>query len=221
MLLESLRIEIVEAGNEALRRGIVYGTAGNFSLRDPQTGLIAISPSGMPYPTVTPADVVIVDDEANVVDGDRRPSSETPMHTMILRSHPRIASVVHTHSHYSTVVGVIRDALPPILTEVCCVVGASVPVSRYGLTGLPDIGESILESMTNETGAVLMRNHGLIAFGSSLAEALSVGMVVEEAARVYVDALAANGGREPVLVPEELIPDMRRRFLASYGQPSA
>src|SRR5213596_2140645 len=78
MLLESLRDQVVEAGLEALRRGIVYGTAGNFSIRDPTSGLIAISPSGIPYPQTTAADVVIVDLDANVVEGDRRPSSETP-----------------------------------------------------------------------------------------------------------------------------------------------
>jgi L-ribulose-5-phosphate 4-epimerase len=219
VLLQALREEVVEAGMEALRRGIVYGTAGNFSIRDPESGLVAISPSGIPYPETTPADVVIVDLEANVIDGVRRPSSETPMHTMIMAAHPEIAAIVHTHSHYSTVVGTIRDELPPILTEVCCVVGERVPVTRYGLTGLADLGESVLEAMEPGTRAVLMRNHGLIAFGASFDEALTVGMVVEEAARVYIDALAANGGREPVLVPAELIPGMRKRFVATYGQP--
>lgn len=219
MLLQALREEVVQTGLEALSRRIVHGTAGNFSIRDPQTGYIAISPSGMPYPTITPADVVIVDDQARVIDGHRRPSSETPMHTMIMRAFPTIRAIVHTHSHYSTVVGVIRDHLPPILTEVCCVVGEHVPVTRYGLTGMPDIGESILEVMDADTKAVLMRNHGLIAFGGSFDEALTVGMIVEEAARVYIDALAANGGEEPVLVPQHLIPGMRERFVASYGQP--
>ena len=218
-MLEELRERVIEAGMEALRRGIVHGTAGNFSVRDRGSGLIAISPSGIPYPETTPADVVVVDDDANVVDGHRRPSSETPMHTMVMKAHPWIGAIVHTHSHYSTVVGTIRDELPPILTEVCCIVGERVPVSRYALTALPDIGQSVLEAMDGETRAVLMRNHGLIAFGDSLDEAMAISEIVEESAKVYVHALAANGGREPVLVPAELIPGMRQRFLASYGQP--
>ncbi|MBX6722449.1 MAG: class II aldolase/adducin family protein [Dactylosporangium sp.] len=219
VLLGELREAVVQVGLEALRRGIVHGTAGNFSIRDRESGLIAISPSGMPYPTITPADVVIVDEDGTVVDGCRRPSSETPMHTMILKAYPRIRAIVHTHSHYSTVVGTIRDCLPPILTEVCCVVGERVPVTRYGLTGLPDIGDSILEVMDGETRAVLMKNHGLITFGDDLDEALLVSEIVEESAKVYINALAANGGREPDLVPRELIPGMRERFIASYGQP--
>lgn len=219
MLLQRIREEIVAAGMEALRRGIVHGTAGNFSIRDPDSGLIAISPSGMPYPTVTAADVVVVDLNAAIVDGRRKPSSETPMHTMIMAAHPRIGAIVHTHSHYSTVVGTIRDFLPPILTEVCCVVGERVPVTRYGITALPDLGESILEAMDGDTRAVLMKNHGLIAFGDTIDEAMLISEIVEEGAKVYVNALAANGGREPALVPVELIPEMRARFFATYGQP--
>jgi L-ribulose-5-phosphate 4-epimerase len=219
VLLAGLREEIVAAGMDALRRGIVHGTAGNFSIRDRETGLIAISPSGMPYPSIAPADVVIVDENANIVDGVRKPSSETPMHTMIMKEHTRIGAIVHTHSHYSTVVGTIRDYLPPILTEVCCVVGERVPVTRYGLTSMPDIGHSILESMDDETRAVLMKNHGLISFGDSIDEAMLISEIVEEGAKVYINALAANGGREPALVPVELIPGMRERFFASYGQP--
>ncbi len=218
MLLAGLREQVVRTGMEALGRGVVYGTAGNFSIRDDATGLIAISPSGMPYPSITPADVVVVDDEAQVRDGARKPSSETPMHAMIFRAHPRIKAIVHTHSHYSTVVSTIRPYLPAILTEVCLVVGPRVPVTRYGLTGMDDIGRSVLEVMDDETRAVILKNHGLIAFGNSFDDALTVAAIVEEAARVYVDALAANGGREPELVPEELVPTMRERFLAMYGQ---
>jgi L-ribulose-5-phosphate 4-epimerase len=219
VLLAAQRNRIVQVGLEALNRGIVHGTAGNFSERDSESGLIAISPSGISYRMVGPADVVVVDVDANIVDGTRRPSSETPMHTLIYREFPEIGAIVHTHSHYSTVVSTIRPCLPAILTEVCVAVGPSIPVTRYGLTGLEDIGWSVVEEMTPSSKAIILKNHGLIAFGSTFDEALGVAEIVEEAARVYIHALAANGGREPELVPADLIPDMRERFVASYGQP--
>lgn len=219
MLLIEQRKRVVEAGNEALRRGIVHGTAGNFSERDRETGLIAISPSGIPYPDTTIDDVVIVDDRGRVVDGHRRPSSETPMHTMIMRAFDHIDAIVHTHSHFSTVVSTIRPFLPPLLTETCLVVGARIPVTRYGLTAMSDIGESVLDVMTPASRAVIMRNHGLITFGRTFENALLYSMLVEEAAEVYVHALAANGGREPQLVPEDLVAEMTARFEESYGQP--
>ena len=219
MLLEGLREQVVAVGLEALARGIVHGTAGNMSVRDPESGLIAISPSGIPYPIVTAADIVVVNDRGEVVDGSRKPSSETPLHTMTMRARPDIRAIVHTHSHYSTVVSCIRPYLPPILTETCLVAGARVPVTRYGLTGTPDFGESVLEVLTPDTKAVILKNHGLICFADSFDAALGIAEIVEESARVYINALAANGGREPDLVPEDLIPGMTERFRASYGQP--
>ncbi len=221
MLLAELREQVVWVGMNALELGIVHGTAGNMSIRDPESGLIAISPSGMPYAAVTAEDVVVLDDQGKIQDGCRKPSSETPLHTMIYRQRPHVGAIVHTHSHFSTVVSTIRDALPPILTEITLVLGAGVPVTRYGLTGTSDLGESVLEVLDHRGLAVILRNHGLIAFGKDFAEALMVAEIVEEAAKVYVHALAANGGREPHLVPEDLIPEMRERFLASYGQPTA
>jgi L-fuculose-phosphate aldolase len=218
VLLATERAAVVEVGREALRRGVVHGTAGNMSLREPESGLIAISPSGMPYPMVTPADVVVVNTGAEVVDGRRKPSSETPLHTMVHRELPDMLAVVHTHSHYATVVSCIRPALPPILTEACLVVGTEVPVTRYGLTGTDDFAESVREVLTLETRAVILKNHGLLCLGRTFDEALTVTEIVEEAAKVYVHALAANGGREPDLVPSELIPQMRSRFQATYGQ---
>jgi len=218
VLLAELREQVVEVGVEALRRGVVHGTAGNMSIRDPATNLIAISPSGIPYPDLTPADVVVVDLDGDVVDGRRKPSSETPLHTMVHRERPRIRAIVHTHSHYSTVVGCIRPALPAILTEVCLVVGPSVPVTRYGLTGTPDFGQSVIDVLADDGQAVILKNHGLVCFGQDFDQALAVAEIVEEAAKVYVHALAANGGREPELVPSEVIPEMRERFLATYGQ---
>jgi L-fuculose-phosphate aldolase len=216
--LADLREQVVRVGMEALARGIVHGTAGNMSIRDPESGLIAISPSGIPYPDVTPADIVIVNDAGDIVDGRRKPSSETPLHTMVMRARPDVRAIVHTHSHYSTVVSCIRPYLPPILTEVCLVVGARVPVTRYGLTGTPDFGESVIEVLEPDSRAIILKNHGLICFGDSFAAALGIAEVVEEAARVYVNALAANGGREPELVPEALIPEMTERFRQTYGQ---
>jgi L-fuculose-phosphate aldolase len=220
VLLEEQRERIVRAGMDALGQGIVHGTAGNFSEIDRDAGLVSISPSGMPYPTVSAQDVVVVDLHGDVVEGNRRPSSETPMHTMIYRKFGHVGAIVHTHSHYSTVVSTIRQSLPAILTEVCVVVGPTVPVTRYGLTGLEDIGRSVVEVMNATSKAVIMKNHGLICFGADFDEAMTVSTIVEEAARVYIDALAANGGREPDLVPSDLIGGMQERFVASYGQPS-
>jgi L-fuculose-phosphate aldolase len=167
---------------------------------------------------MTAADVCIVTEDAGIEDACRRPSSETPMHTMIMKRRPDVTAIVHTHSHYCTVVSTCKSCLPPILTETVLVLGSRIPVTRYGETGTPDIGLSVVEVMDETTRAVIMKNHGLICFGESFEQALTYAMIAEEAAHVYIDALAANGGREPDYVPEHLIDRMTAHFLATYGQ---
>ena len=147
------------------------------------------------------------------MDGSRKPSSETPLHTMAMHARPDIGAILHTHSHDATVVSCIRPYLPPILTETCLVAGPRVPVTRYGLTGAPDFGESVLEVLTPDSKAVMLKNHGLICFAASFAAALGIAEIVEESAKVYVHALAASGGHEPDLVLEDAIPEMTERFL--------
>jgi L-fuculose-phosphate aldolase len=218
MQLAELRQKIVETGLACLALGIVHGTAGNFSRRCVETGLIAISPSGIPYSETAPHDCVVMTVDGEVVDGTRRPSSETPMHTMIYRARPDVYAVLHTHSHFSTVVSCIRSELPAILTEVAVVLGGPVRVARYGMTATADIGRSVVEQLTPSTRAVLLKNHGLVTMGRDFSETMAIAEIVEESAKVYVHALAVHGGREPELVPMDLIPEMRNRFLASYGQ---
>jgi L-ribulose-5-phosphate 4-epimerase len=219
MLLESLRREVVAVGKRVLAAGLVRGTAGNFSARDFETGLIVISPSGMPYPELRPEDVVVLDISGEIVDGARTPSSETPMHLMLYRERPDTGAVVHTHSHYSTVVSCIRDELPVLLTEFAVLFGGPVPVTRYAPTATEEIARSVIEAMPPDGQAVLLRNHGLVVRGADFEQALAIAEVVEDTAKVYVHALAANGGREPNLVPAEVIPEMRAAWLAQYGQP--
>ena len=92
-----------------------------------------------------------------------------------------------------------------------------MPVTRYGLTGTPDFGESVLEVLTPETAAVILKNHGLIAFGDDFSSALGNAESSKKRPGSTSTRLSANGGREPDLVPEALIPEMIARFRESYG----
>ena len=102
MLLEEERAHVIEIAQTISRIGLVPLTFGNYSLRDPQTGYVCVTPSGMPYATLHPSDIVVVDVDSNVVDGERRPSIETPLHTGIYRRRPDVFGIVHTHSTFCT-----------------------------------------------------------------------------------------------------------------------
>ena len=100
--LQQLREEVLEANLELVRRGLVLYTFGNASgiLRD--EGLIVIKPSGVPYDTMKPEDLVLTDLNGKVLEGDLRPSSDLPTHVALYSAFPEIGGVVHTHSEYAT-----------------------------------------------------------------------------------------------------------------------
>ena len=101
-MLEKLKDEVFRANLDLVKHGLVIFTWGNVSGIDRESGLVVIKPSGVSYETMTAADMVVVDLDGNVVDGDLRPSSDTPTHLALYRAFPEIGGVVHTHSTYAT-----------------------------------------------------------------------------------------------------------------------
>jgi len=214
MLLKQLREEVIETALRVVKAGLVVSTWGNISGRDPESDLIAITPSGMEYDKLLPEDIVIVDKYGKIVDGERKPSSETPMHTMIYRERPEIYGIVHTHSWFATALSTLKREIPVILAELGSCVGGSVSVAEYARGGTEDFGKAALKAMGNKT-AVLQQNHGVLAVGKSLGEAFATAAVVEDAAKVYWAAIQLG---EPTVLPDEEVAVLNEIFYKSYGQ---
>ena len=102
MRLTQLREEVLEANLELVRRGLVLYTFGNASGIDRAEGRVVIKPSGVPYETMRPEDLVVTDLEANLVEGNLRPSSDLPTHLVLYKAFAEIGGVAHTHSEYAT-----------------------------------------------------------------------------------------------------------------------
>src|SRR5690606_21620567 len=107
MMLNALRAEVCELHAELPKNNLVAWTSGNISARDPETGLVVIKPSGVKFKDLTPEDMVIVDLNGNLVEGDLKPSSDTASHCYIYRHRPDVNGVVHTHSRYATAFAVL------------------------------------------------------------------------------------------------------------------
>ena len=131
MIKTELKETIVQTGIKMLKDGLTVGTWGNFSLRDPETGLIYITPSGMDYETLKTTDVVVLDSEINIVDGECTPSVEKGMHIAIYNAREDVNAVVHTHPLYSTVLGVNKMELPAISEDFAQIVGYKMSCSEY------------------------------------------------------------------------------------------
>jgi L-ribulose-5-phosphate 4-epimerase len=202
--LAELRAEVVDALRRLEGAGLVTGTSGNVSARDSQTGLIAISPTSMPYDRIRPEDVSVVDSQGDLLEG-AGPSVELPMHLAIQSGRPEVAAIVHTHSPYATATGLVLDEIPVVLAEQAAAVGGPIPVVPYAPTGERAMGEAMLAA--GDAWAVIVRNHGPVCLGRSLGEALRCAFAVEEAARVY--AVARQLG-EPALLPEDELVRLRK-----------
>jgi len=115
-VLEELKAQVLAANLELPHAGLVSLTWGNVSGRDPDSGLVVIKPSGLPYEAMTAEDMVVVDAEGAVVDGERRPSTDTPTHLALYRGLPGIGGVVHTHSTWATAWAQAHRAIPVLGT---------------------------------------------------------------------------------------------------------
>jgi L-fuculose-phosphate aldolase len=193
MLLQKLREEVIEYGLKILNTGLTESTGGNLSALDPESELIAIKPSSIPYEKIRTQDVVIVDKNGNVVEGELKPSSETPMHTYIYRHRSDVRAVIHTHAPYSTILAVVNKELPIVTQDIAMfVTGSTVRVAPFRAPGSKDLGKVAHEYM-GDSDVVLLQNHGTLAVGKSLQVAYAATWALERAAMAYCYSLMMGG----------------------------
>lgn len=214
LLAEKAREQVARAGVRMARAGLVLGTWGNVSCRVSREDLVVITPSGMPYDALQPRDIVVVDLNGTVVEGERRPSTELELHLAIYRARPDVKAIMHTHSVFASAMAVARQPVPPVVEDVAQVVGGPVPVAEYAPAGSRELAEEVVRAL-GRGNAVLLANHGLVGVGENLDEAFNVCQIVEKAAQIYI--LASLIGKPTVLAENEVI-DLRYRYLTSYGQ---
>ncbi|XGI83289.1 class II aldolase/adducin family protein [Halorutilales archaeon Cl-col2-1] len=187
------------------------GTTGNLSLRNDD--VFCITPTGVRYDEVDSEDVPVVNFDGEKIEGESEPSSETPMHARIYTDLGSRA-IVHVHSPAVTTLGVLREEIPPVHYAVG-LAGRSVPVSEYATYGTAELGENVVEAM-NEAGseACILANHGLVATGESLDDALETAVNVEFTAEVYLRARTVGN---PVELSDSEMERVIERF-EEHGQ---
>ena len=216
MLMQEERELIVEYGKKMSAARLSTGTSGNISIYNAEKGLMAISPSGIDYFSTQPEDVVIMDLEANVVDGARKPSSEWGLHTTFYKHKPEARAVVHTHSMYCTTFAVLGQPIRAVHYVIGDAGVATVPCAPYYPFGTLELAEAAI-SVCGESNAVLLGNHGLVTCGSSLKSAYSLACNMEYIAELQYRAMCIG---KPNILSDEEMADVMERF-KSYGQPGA
>lgn len=214
MHYRALREEVCRVNRALLASGLVTMHSGNASGRDPDTGFVAIKPSGVDYESMRPEDVVILDQDGRVVEGGLKPSVDTPHHLFLYKHKPEVGGVIHTHSNYATSFAALGMSIPAYLTAIADEFGSEIPCTPFASNEGDDIGRAIL-SVMNESPAVLLKNHGVFAFGPSPDAALKAAVMVEDVAKTV--HLALLKGTPDVLPPEE-VAKWWGRYHSTYGQ---
>jgi L-ribulose-5-phosphate 4-epimerase len=213
-MLEAIREQLHQLHLELPKNNLVTWTSGNISARDPETGLVAIKPSGIRYEELHPAHMVIVDLDGNVVEGDLKPSSDTASHLYIYRHRSDVNGVVHTHSRYATAFAALGRSIPVYLTAQADEFGGPIPCAGFALIGGEEIGRSVLESIGG-SAAVLLKNHGVFTIGPNAEAALKAAIMVEDVAATAWLALQLG---QPDEIPATEVAKLHHRYTHVYGQ---
>jgi L-fuculose-phosphate aldolase len=211
MILSNERTAIVKFGNKMLAAGLTTGSGGNLSCYNREKDLIAITPSGIEYPDMTPGDILVVSPDGTVVDGANTPSSETGFHLALYRTRKDINSVVHTHSTYATTFACLNREIPAVHYLVGFA-GNKVPLAPYATFGTPELADAITRSI-EDYNAVLLANHGLVAVGPTLLKAFNTAEEIELVARLCFQAESIG---TPVILSDREMERVITKF-AHYG----
>ena len=212
MIDAELRAQAVAAIRRLDTLGLNRGSTGNLSVRAAGGGFW-ITPTGTPPEDITPEHLVWLDEAGAVLQGDWVPSSEWPFHAAIYRGRPDLHAVVHMHSPHATALACLRLALPAFHYMVAVAGGDDVPCTPYHLFGTEALSQAVAAAFVDRQ-ACLMANHGLVAAGASLAQAMKVAVEIEALCGIYLQARAVG---EPARLSAAEMADVHARF-KSYGQ---
>ena len=201
-MLEQLKLTVYQANLDLVKHGLVIFTWGNASAIDRGQGLVVIKPSGVSYDEMKPEHMVVVDLEGNVIEGDLKPSSDTPTHLELYKSFFNIGGVVHTHSTYATAWAQAGIDLPNIGTTHADYFSTDIPctgdMTQEQVEGEyeKDTGTVIVERFQSlnpdHTPGVLVKNHGPFSWGRDVNDAVHNAVVIEQVAKMASVSYSVN-----------------------------
>lgn len=213
-MLENLREQLYQLHLELPKNHLVAWTSGNVSARDPETGYVMIKPSGVRYEHLRPDQMIVLDLDGKIIEGDLKPSSDTASHLYIYRHRPDVGGIVHTHSSYASAFAAVNRSIPVYLTAQADEFGGPIPCGGFALIGGEEIGKVVIESI-GDSCAVLLKNHGVFTIGKDAEGAVKTAVMVEDVARTTW--LALQLGQPDEIAPED-IAKLHHRYKNVYGQ---
>ncbi len=212
--MDTLRIALVDASADLVRRGLNQGTAGNISARC--EGGMLITPSGIEPDAMRPDMMARMALDAETWEGPAKPSSEWRLHRDILRHRPDVGAIVHTHSLYATVLSTLHRPIPALHYMIAGFNGPEIRCTPYAPFGTQALSDLIIDHLGDRHG-VLLGNHGMVATGATLRQALWRAGELETLAKM---AYLASCAGAPVILSDAEIARTVERF-KGYGLTAA
>ncbi len=207
-MLEELKKKVYEANMELQEKKLVIYTWGNVSEIDREKGLVVIKPSGVEYDTMKPEDMVVVDLQGNIIEGNYRPSTDTPTHLVLYNKYPEIGGVVHTHSEWATTFAQAGMTIPAFGTTHADYFYGEIPCTReltddeingeYEKETGNVIVETIGEKDPLEVPGIVVKNHGPFAWGKEANSAVYNAVVLDKVAEMAYKTMTLNNRVRPV-----------------------
>lgn len=209
-MYEELKREIIHAFHHIEEKGWNYGRAGNISIYIREKNHVLITPSGVLKAKLKPDDILVIDAEGFIIEGSGKPTIELPMHLAIYKAYDYVNAVIHAHGVYSTALAITREPLPALIDEMIIYVGGDVRVAEYAPPGTNELAENIVKALKDRKAAIIA-NHGLVACGKDLGEAVEILGLIERLSQAYIFAKLLGKIHS---LPQEIVELHRKTFMS-------
>ena len=197
-MYKELKQSLIDTARKMEQYNLIRMSGGNVALRVEDK--ILVTPTAMAYDSMFPEDIVTVDIDGNVIEGNRRPTSDLKAILFILKHMPEVNAIIHTHQPKAVALSLVCDKLPIISTTMVDEVKGEVNVAPFTISSDEGMGIQTVEHASKAL-CVILKNHGVMAYGKSLEQALSAAIYLEESCDIYISALST--GREITVLSKE------------------
>lgn len=204
--------QLIDCARDMMANNLVVLSGGNVSCRISDE-VFLVTPSAMRYENMVQEDIVVINAKGEILEGNRRPSSDLKALLYIYNQRREVTAIIHTHQPYATAVGLITDCLPACLTSIIDTANDNVCIAPFTVSSDEGMGILTVEYL-GASKAVILSNHGVVCIGGSLEDVLETAVYLEEGSKAYLAASAA--GTVKLLSKEQIMLEMEDR--GNYGQ---
>lgn len=183
---------VVDTAQDLTHKGYLMATGGNLSVRIAGQNAFAVTPSNFDYLKMTAGDIIVLDFDLTVIEGQLKPSVESGMHAAVYQARPDVNAIIHTHQVYASALTLIKAPIPALFDEQARFLGRSVEIIPYAPSGTGMLKTTVAKHVKNHNNAFMMQNHGALVFGHDMERAVHNVEILEKCALAYLLALCSE-----------------------------